>query len=77
MQTRLRYHDRVDDRCEGKCVSEEESSVWIVQAKRGARPPLFEVCGLRVVEKDQKPNLVRISVLMLLVLWLLQRWLLE
>ena len=46
-------------------------------SKKGGKAPLFEVCGLRVVEKDQKPNLVRMSVLMLLVLWLLQRWLLE
>ena len=76
VQTRLRYHDRVDDKCECKCGSEEASAVWILQAKGGQGPP-FEVNGLRVVQKDQNPNLVRISVLMLLVLWLLQRWLLE
>ena len=63
-------------KCECKCGSEEASAVWILQAKGGQGPP-FEVNGLRVVQKDQNPNLVRISVLMLLVLWLLQRWLLE
>ena len=45
--------------------------------QKGGQGPPFEVNGLRVVQKDQNPNLVRISVLMLLVLWLLQRWLLE
>ena len=45
--------------------------------QKGGQGPPFEVNRLRVVQKDQNPNLLRISVLMLLVLWLLQRWLLE
>lgn len=38
--------------------------MWILQVKRGAKPPpFFEVNGLKVVQKDQNPNLLRISVL--------------
>ena len=48
-----------------------------IASKKGGKAPLFEVNGLRVIQNDQNSNLVRISVLMFLVLWLLQRWLLE